>query len=233
MIRTLLAAILVTIFVSRVLAQDAAKLDRATQDQLKGIVALMSESMQAEDETEVRRQFQRAIVSLGDQAGLPESQDDYRAVTDNARALTAAELATAFDFYIPYIERQKWWRIGLDPATTNHALRKVATVIEGCLAARQVSEAQSEKLLAIVRDAGDFLVWTQQQAETPVLPFPAVRNGKGRPFEVAEQLQDCQTDEALDILERYAAERFRAGKYALGPCAWGEMLAFRRRAGTR
>jgi len=430
MIRILLAAILATICVSRVTAQDAAKLDRATQDQLKSIVALMSEAMKAEDETEVRRQFQCAIELLGDQVGLPESPDEYRAVPDNARALTAAELPTAFDVYIPYIERQKWWRIGLDPATTNHALREVATVIEGCLAARQVSDAQSEKLLAIARDAGDFLVWTQQQAETGVLPFPAARNGKGRPFEVAEafyrraekngtldqiirngwavedfddgglqfdnglagvalvrlydatkgdryraaairaadwaigrrvvtnwnynsfsvfllaetfritgdekylanakkkallgvlpgqltdgprrgrwadphnarppyhyimirgltalaavmpkddpelpriveclrlalsarnpdfrkgifnadssvealvlvkslpphvaeQLQDCQTDEALEILDRYAAERFRAGKHALGPGAWGELLAFRRRSGTR
>lgn len=173
-------------FGSQVIAQEVVKLDRATQDKLRIIVASMSEAMKAEDEAGVRQQFERVIEFLGDQAGLPESPDEYRAVPENACSLSADELPTAFDTYIPYIERQKWWRIGLDPSKTNHSLREVATVIEGCLAASRISETNSEKLLAIAIEAGDFLIWTQQQAETGVLPFPAVRSGKGRPFEVAE-----------------------------------------------
>ncbi len=169
-----------------IFAQDVAKFDRPTQDKLKGIVAKLSDAMKAEDLGEVRRQFQQAIEWMGAEAGLPEAPDEYRAVAEDARRLSADELPTAFDPYIAYIERQKWWRIGLDPATTNHALREVASVIEGCLAARQVSDSNSDKRLAIAEEAGDFLIWTQQQAGTGVLPFPAVRNGTGRPFEVAE-----------------------------------------------
>ena len=171
---------------SPVFAQEVARPNRATQGKLKTIVGEMSEAMKAEDEDKVRWHSQQAIELMGDQAGLPESPDEYRAVPDNARPLTANELPTAFDDYVPYIEKQKWWRIGLDPSTTNHSLREVATVIEGCLAARQVSAVNAEKLLAIAQEAGDFLMWTQDQAGTGVLPFPAVRNGKGRPFEVAE-----------------------------------------------
>ena len=171
---------------SPVFAQEVARPNRATQGKLKTIVGEISEAMKAEDEDKVRWHSQQAIELMGDQAGLPESPDEYRAVPDNARPLTANELPTAFDDYVPYIEKQKWWRIGLDPSTTNHSLREVATVIEGCLAARQVSAVNAEKLLAIAQEAGDFLMWTQDQAGTGVLPFPAVRNGKGRPFEVAE-----------------------------------------------
>jgi 23S rRNA A1618 N6-methylase RlmF len=175
-----------TLFCSPLFAQEAVKLDRATQEKMKAIVGEMSAAMKTEDESDVRRVVQQFNQLLGSQAGLPESPDEYRPVPETARPLTVNELTIAFDDYIPYIERRKWWQTGLDPSKTNHSLREVASVIEGCLAARQISAANSEKLLAIAKDAGDFLVWTQDQAGTGILPFPAVRNGKGRPFEVAE-----------------------------------------------
>jgi len=114
--------------VSQVMAQEVAKLDRATQYKLKIIVASMSDAMEAENEAEVREQFERAIELMGDQAGLPESPDEYQPVPENTRSLDADELPKAFDAYIPYIERQNWWRIGLDPSKTNHSLREVASV---------------------------------------------------------------------------------------------------------
>ena len=33
----------------------------------------------------------------------------------------------AFDPYIDFIEKQKWWKVGLDPANTNHLPRELAT----------------------------------------------------------------------------------------------------------
>lgn len=51
---------------------------------------------------------------------------------------------------------------------------------------------------------------------------------KSMPANSYEKLQDCYIDEALDALERYAAHRFRKGKPALSPGAWGQLLALRR-----
>ena len=212
--RTMIVMLLATSCTIPLQAQDVARLDRPTQDRLKSIVAAMSDAMNSENATEVRRQFQKAITLMGDQAGLPESADEFRSVPENARPLDAEELPKAFDVYIPYIEGQKWWRIGLDPSKMNHSLREAATVIEGCLAARKVSEVNSEKLLAIAIEAGDFLVWSQEQAGTGVLPFPAVRNGKGRPFEVAEVFyRRAEKDGILDqvITNGWAVEDFDDG----------------------
>jgi len=168
-------------------AQDTPKLDKATRDNLRKLTVELAAAQKAEDEAEVKRLATNAIETLGDQAGIPEIADQFREVPKNAKPLSAQKLRTAFDPYIDFIEKQKWWNVGLDPAKTNHLPRELATIIEGCLAARSVNEANAERLLKIAIDAGDFLVWSQEQAGTGLIPFPAVRNGKGRPFEVAER----------------------------------------------
>lgn len=102
----------------------------------------------------------------------------------------------------------------LDPTKTNHALREVATVIDGCLAARRAGAAKSGELLKIATDAGDFLVWAQERAGTGVFPFPAVRKGTGRPFEVAERFyQQAEKDGKLDrvIQNGWAVDDFDDG----------------------
>lgn len=169
------------------LAQPPAQLDRATQARLQELTRRLSDAQRAEDELAVRELAGAAVAVLGEQAGLPEVADEFRPVPQGAHGLQPDEIATAFDPAVPYIERQRWWRIGLDPTQTNHALREVATVIEGCVAAAEASPLQADKLLSLARDGGDFLVWTQSQAETGIYPFPAVRDGDGRPFEVAER----------------------------------------------
>jgi hypothetical protein len=209
-----LILLLVALGTRQLTAQQVAKLDRDSRDKLKQVASLLSEAMKAEDEAQIRRQVKRSIELLGDQAGLPESPDEYREVPKDARPLTADELPAAFDPYIPYIERMKWWRIGLDPTTTNHALREVAAVIEGCLMARQATGKHSETLLTMAKDGGDFLIWAQSQAETGVLPFPAMRNGKGRPFEVAERFyRRAERDGTLNQVIRngWAIEDFDDG----------------------
>jgi len=49
---------------------------------------------------------------------------------------------------------------------------------------------------------------------------------KSLPKHVAEKLVDCGTDEALAVLERHAAAGFREKRAALGPGAWGQLLAY-------
>ncbi|MEI8379537.1 MAG: hypothetical protein WCJ09_05380 [Planctomycetota bacterium] len=196
------------------LAQDTPKLERATQEKLRGIALDLAAAQKSEDEAEVKRLAKKAIETLGDHAGTPEIADQFREVQKNAKPLSPQECRTAFDPYIDFIEKQKWWNVGLDPAKTNHLPRELATIIEGCLAARSVNEANAERLLKIAKDAGDFLVWSQEQAETGVIPFPAVRNGKGRPFEVAERfMRQAEKEGKLDqvVKNGWAVEDFSDG----------------------
>jgi hypothetical protein len=196
------------------LALDTPKLDKATQQKLRQAAVDLSAAQKTEDEAEVKKVAKRAIELLGDQAGLPEVADEFRPVPKDAKPLSPDELATAFDPYIDFIGRQKWWKVGLDPTKTNHALREVANVIEGCLAARRAGGSKADELLTISKDAGDFLIWAQEQAGTGVFPFPAVRNGKGRLFEVAERFyRQAEKEGQLDqiIKNGWSVEDFDDG----------------------
>lgn len=169
-------------------AQDVARLSRDQQQQLRELNGQLTAAQLREDAVEVRRLARAAQDVLGSQAGLPEVADEYRPAPATSRPLSAAERVQAVAALRAYIERRRWWRIGLDPTTTNHTLREVATVIEGAVASADVAPAHREPLLQFARDAGDFLIWTQTRAETGVFPFPALRNGAGRPFEAAEAM---------------------------------------------
>ena len=197
-----------------VLAQDSPKFDKSSQEELRRIAMDLAAAQKAENEGEVIRLADMAIKVLGDQAGIPEIADQFRKVPKNAKPLSPQELRMAFDPYINFIESQKWWKVGLDPTNTNHLPRELATIIEGCLSARSVNEANAERLLKIAKDAGDYLIWSQEQAETGVIPFPAVRNGKGRPFEVAERfMRQAEKDGKLDqvVMNGWAVEDFSDG----------------------
>jgi hypothetical protein len=144
-----------TLFCSSVFAQDAAKIDRATQEKFQEIVGEMSAAMRTEDESDVRRLVQQATQLLGNQSGLPESPDEYRSVPAEARLLTVNEITTGFDAYIPYIERRKWWRIGLDPLKTNHSLWCVAGAIDrGTQSWAMGRSAQCPSGLSLHHDSG-------------------------------------------------------------------------------
>lgn len=198
----------------RVRAQESPQLDAATRQKLREIVVDLAAAQAAEDEAGVSRSVKRAIELLGEQAGIPEVADELRTVPENARPLEPRELATAFVPYIDYIQRKRWWDVGLDPTKTNHALREVAAVIEGCLAARSAGANQADELLSIAQDAGNFLVWAQEDAGTGVFPFPAVRNGSGRPFEVAERFyRHAEQEGTLDhvIINGWSVEDLNDG----------------------
>ncbi len=157
-----------------------------TRKQLVSLRDQLSVALLEENSTKIHELANESFRLLGENAGIPEVPDELRPLPEDVPVLSEAELSTAFDPYVPFIERQIWWKEGLDPTKTNHTLREVASVIEACLLASSVKEANQEKLLKIAKGGGDFLVWAQEQAGSGVFPFPAVRNGQGRPLEVAE-----------------------------------------------
>ena len=193
---------------------ETARIDKATQQKLREVAVALDAAQKAEKEADVKKAVKQAVELLGERAGLPEVADEFRPVPREVRPLERAELATAYAPYLALIKRRKWWSRDLDPTKTNHALREVASVIEGCLAARRAGVNDADDLLRIASDAGDFLLWTQEQAGTGVFPFPAVRNGKGRPFEVAERFyRQAEKAGKLDqvIKKGWSVEDFNDG----------------------
>jgi hypothetical protein len=174
----------------------------------------LAAALKAEDLPAVRQIVAESVKALGAKAGEPEVPDEFRPLAKDVKPLTAEERTTAFEPYIPFIEWQKWWTVGLDPTKLNHAARELATIIGGCLDARHANERNAERYLKVAREAGDFLVWAQDQAGSGVIPFPAKRDGQGRPFEVAEQFYKAAEKQGkLDqvIRDGWAIDDFHDG----------------------
>ncbi|MCX6953361.1 MAG: hypothetical protein NTV51_14505 [Verrucomicrobia bacterium] len=112
---------------------------------------------------------------LGDQAGVSEVADKFIAIPQAGKWLTAAEAQPAFARLSGKLEQIRWWKIGLDPAKLEHALREPAAVVSGCVHAVRAGLDGAPRSLAYAREAGDFLRWAQTQGGTGVFPFPAVR----------------------------------------------------------
>jgi len=155
---------------------------------LEPLQVQLATALREADEEAIRQTVAKLSKLLGDQAGMPEVPDTLEPVPAAVLPLRAEEFSQAYDASIRLIERRKWWSIGLDPTTLKSPLREPAAVIEGCLAVRRVNPARADQLLALARDAGDFLIWAQNQAGTGVVPFPAVRRGASPAFAASERV---------------------------------------------
>ncbi|MBN8216593.1 MAG: hypothetical protein J0L75_08110 [Spirochaetes bacterium] len=160
----------------------------------------MSRALADRDLQAARTAWSAILKSFGNQAGEPEEPDSFTAVPADFAPLTPAERPKAYGIALKYLQKMRWWRIGLDPVRTEHALREVSDAIRGLLAARRAGSEHPDLLLAEAKAAGDFLLWAQESAGTGVFPFPAVRGGRSRAFQVAE---------------RFLAQAEAAGKAAL------------------
>ncbi len=141
----------------------------------------------------------------GDQAGVPEVADKFLPIPKTAQWLTPAEAQGAFATLHGKLEQLRWWKMGLDPATLEHALREPAAIVSGCVRAVRAGLDGAPRSLAYARDAGDFLVWAQTQGGTGVFPFPAVRGvTRDKAFVAAEKfLQRAERDGRLaDVVRK-------------------------------
>ena len=181
--RLLLALIL---FVGALQAQmqELGSAQRKALGELKPKLVL---AQRGNDLSAVRAVVAESLRIFGDQAGLPEVKDVYRAPVAGAPLFAADRVAESFGPYAEHIEKIRWWKTGLDPAKLNHALRETATVARACLATARAEPKLAARLLPIARECGDFMLWAQAEAGTGVIPFPALREGSGRSFEVSER----------------------------------------------
>ena len=163
---------------SNCLSQDASSF-KTLQEQDRQ--ALLMRDSQA-----VAQVTQRIREALADRAGVPEVPDESRPIPKLSAPWSDLETSQALPIIRNYIQANKWWRQDLDPTQCNHALREVATIIEACIDAAKLDTQAEQAWLSIAKEASDFLVHAQAQAELGLYPFPAMRNGEGKPFEVAE-----------------------------------------------
>lgn len=136
----------------------------------------------------------------GDQAGVPEVADKFIPIPKNAVWLTTTEAQGAFAKMHGQLEQVRWWKIGLDPAKLEHALREPAAILSGCVRAVRAGLDGAPRSLVYAREAGDFLVWAQEQGGTGVFPFPAARG--------------VTRDKAFEAGEKFLARAERAGRLA-------------------
>jgi hypothetical protein len=153
---------------------------------LKTLQAQASQALQQRDRALIEKVVQELRVVLADRAGVPEVPDELRPIPQLTKPWTEGETLAALPTIRAYIERNKWWHLDLEPTRCNHALREVAMIIKACIAASEADPEHSQTWIDIANDGGKFLIQAQKQAELGLYPFPAMRNGKGKPFEVAE-----------------------------------------------
>lgn len=147
----------------------------------------IAKAQQAKNLSEVKRLTNIYIKLLGHQAGIPESPVRFRRLIVLQKAkLPKIDIATAFDAYVREIEKRAWWSSHPNPTAENQGeTRDVASAISGLLAARRAGASHSNHLLQMAKDAGDYLLWSQEQAGKRLYPYPVMGGKSGRWGELA------------------------------------------------
>ena len=165
----LCAVVVAVAFFLQVLMAPATAQDRDVRRRL-------AESLAQADLGAVQDVVADAVRALGNNAGVPEEPDRFLAVPESARWLTDEQARRAFFPVVQEIAAKRWWHVGLDPSTLDHALREPASVVAGCVAAYVAQLEGADAALVEARHAADFLVWAQKQGGAGCYPFPAFRS---------------------------------------------------------
>jgi hypothetical protein len=163
----------------------------------RGERAALVAALKTQDPEVVQRAVAAINDRLGARQGVPETPDRYSRIPLNATPLSNAEAIASVSKMAAHIAQHRWWRVGIDPTTLTSPLREPASAIVGLLAASRVMKSfthaqmqtpKQDLYLDAAREAGDFLLWAQTQADTGVFPFPASRgNANSAAFRSAER----------------------------------------------
>lgn len=184
------------------LASSATGVFAQEPPQPRDVRAALAQALERQDAAAIRQAVEAANQLLGDKAGVPETPDQYVPLPKMGRWLTAEEAAPGFEPWFAKLEKLRWWKIGLDPTKLGQPLREPAAVVSGNVAACRAKLRGAERSLALAKEAGDFLIWAQEQAGSGVFPFPASRGvSQAAPFKSAErQFKQAEKDGRLDTI---------------------------------
>ncbi len=146
----------------------------------------LAAAQRARDLTAVQSIVSAAYAALGTAAGVPEAETEFVMPAQEVRAATAEQVPALFERPLDTIQGQAWWKEAKTGTDCQAPLRAVASVVEGCLLARQAGCAQPRVLLAEAEAAADFLVHAQQAGGRECFPFPGWRGKRGKLGAMAE-----------------------------------------------
>ena len=145
----------------------------------------MREAQLRVDLQEVQRLARMSGTVFGERWGIPERPERYRPVPDHFEPFSTQEIREAFRPYLERTMKEKWWRIGEDPTKAKRPLREAASVLVGCIYAMRAGCDSREDLMILATDVADYLLWTQEQGNSGLFPFPASRGGNSEPLGAA------------------------------------------------
>lgn len=139
------------------------------------------------DQAEVEKISKAYISELGPKAGTPEEASEYLVPDEDVKVLTAEQVQGGFETVLNFIQSGAWWKTVSSGAESKAPLRAVASVVEGCLAAKAAGCDQADTLLAEAKAAADFLLKAQEEGGHDCFPFPGWRGKKGKLGMMAEK----------------------------------------------
>jgi hypothetical protein len=136
---------------------------------------------------------------LGNQLGMPETPQEYRKISPDLPLFPENATRDGFETYRIRLEKDAWWRDFPTSKECPDVLRTVASVVNGCLNSVKADCANSDLLLSIAIEAGNYLLYAQKEAGNGVFPIPDLR-GKGGKFDemVTEFLSEAEKNNKLD-----------------------------------
>jgi len=148
----------------------------------------LSAAMAAKDQAHVDACAREFIASLGNKAGQATEAPEFILPDEDAKGLEAEQVPGLFDRAFAALQADAWWKSNPPGPEAPAPLRVVASVIEGCLAAREANSGHAEEFLKEARIAGDFLLAVQKLGGKEVFAFPAWKGKRGRYGMIADRL---------------------------------------------
>jgi hypothetical protein len=158
----------------------------------------LAEAQKRKDLPAITRITAEYTNGLGDKAGLPEQPEKYLEVAAGNDALKSEELVDAYQPYLEHFAKEvALWKSKPQPTVLKSALRAPAGVVCGALSALRAGAKSPEALLQTARDAGEFLLWAQEQGGGGYFPVPDLRGKGGRLDEVISHMAERATREGV------------------------------------
>lgn len=144
-------------------------------------------AQKAGNETEVKNLAKAYAESRGEKAGIPDEESQFVMPDEDAIPLVPDQIPGLFNRALGTIKENGWWKEIKNGSDCQAPLRAVASVVEGCLIAREAGCEEAETLATEAKAAADFLIQAQTEAGQGCYPFPGWRGKRGKLGVMADQ----------------------------------------------